>query len=106
MANVDTFLTAIIHRVADSFGVTFPDLPGLIAQGSTEQEALSSAADAVAFHVEGLIAGGEAAFIPRSLDDLRADPEFADDFAVADALVLVPVTLPSRLACETPRPGA
>lgn len=96
MANASMLVTAIVHRVADSYGVSFPDLPGCIAQGCTQQEAVASATDAVAFHVEGLIAGGEAVPVPRSIDDLRADPEFADDFAGADALVLVPVTLPGR----------
>lgn len=97
MANVSTFVTAIVHRsAADNFGVSFPDLPGCIAQGSTQQEALANAADAVAFHLEGLVSGGEAMPVPRSLDALRADPEFVDDFADADALALVPVTFPGR----------
>ena len=96
MATVSTFVTAIVHRSADSFDVSFPDLPGCISQGNSEQEALANAADAVAFHVEGLVAGGEAVPVPRSLDNLRADPEFADDFAGADILALVPVTLPGR----------
>jgi predicted RNase H-like HicB family nuclease len=96
MANANTFVTAIVHRGNDSFGVSFPDLPGCVAQGRTQQEAVASATDAVAFHVEGLVSGGEAVPVPRSLDDLRADPEFADDFAGADALVLVPLTTPGR----------
>lgn len=96
MANVSTFVTAIVHRVSDNFGVSFPDLPGCIAEGRTQQDALANAADAVAFHVEGLLAGGEAIPVPRELDDLRADPEFSDDFAGAELLALVPVTLPGR----------
>ncbi len=96
MANATPFVTAIIHRALDSFGVSFPDLPGCVAQGSTEQEALANSADAVALHIEGLVTGGDIAPVPRSLDDLRADPEFADDFAGADALALVPITLPGR----------
>ncbi len=39
MANVSTFVTAIVHRASDSFGVSFPDLPGCIAEGRTQQDA-------------------------------------------------------------------
>jgi predicted RNase H-like HicB family nuclease len=45
-------IVAIIHKSAATYGVSFPDLPGCIAAGTTEQEALTNAAAAVAFHIE------------------------------------------------------
>ncbi|CAA2142776.1 type II toxin-antitoxin system HicB family antitoxin [Hyphomicrobium sp. ghe19] len=91
------YYTAILHRGGDdSIGVSFPDLPGCIAQGDSVDAALVSAEDAATFHVEGLIEAGEAVPVARSLDALRADPEFFDDFAGNIAVVLVPLTIPSR----------
>lgn len=91
------YYTAILQRGAEgSIGVSFPDLPGCIAQGNTISDALASAEDAATFHIEGLIEAGEDVPDARSLDALRADPEFFDDFAGNVAVVLVPLTVPSR----------
>ena len=48
---------ALIHKDADSeYGVSFPDLPGCISAGATLDEARAMAAEALAMHLEGLIA--------------------------------------------------
>jgi predicted RNase H-like HicB family nuclease len=52
---------ALIHKDAGSdYGVSFPDLPGVISAGSTLDEARDMAAEALAFHLEGLAQDGEA----------------------------------------------
>lgn len=52
---------ALIHKDADSdYGVSFPDLPGVISAGSTLDEARDMATEALALHIEGLIEDGEA----------------------------------------------
>jgi predicted RNase H-like HicB family nuclease len=83
-------IVAIIHCSATTYGVSFPDLPGCIATGDTEHEALANATTAVAFHVEHLASHGDVIPVPRPLDQVRADPEFADDFDGHVAVALVP----------------
>lgn len=90
-------IVAIIHKDPGSaYGVSFPDLPGCISTGDTEQEALTNAAAAVAFHVEHLRDHGDSVPVPRALDQVRADPAFADDFAGHMAVALVPFAPPGK----------
>jgi predicted RNase H-like HicB family nuclease len=74
---------ALIHKESDSgYGVSFPDVPGVIAVADTLDEALHEAGVALglAFHDWQ----GERPR-PRSLDVLRRDPGFLEDSA--DAVV-------------------
>lgn len=95
---------ALIHKDADSdYGVSFPDLPGVITAGSTVDEARDMAAEALALHLEGLAEDGEALPEPSSLEDIMANRENKDAVAVliqaptaaAVKSVRVNVTLPS-----------
>jgi len=66
---------AYLHKDRDSdYGVSFPDFPGCITAGSTLEEARGMAVEALALHVAGLRADGEAIAAPSTLDDLRGDP--------------------------------
>ncbi|MCB1382070.1 MAG: type II toxin-antitoxin system HicB family antitoxin [Notoacmeibacter sp.] len=74
---------ALIHKSADSgYGVSFPDVPGVIAVADTLDEALREAAVALGFAFEDLEGKYPAA---RTLDDLRADSAFLE--WSADAVV-------------------
>ncbi|MBR1196141.1 type II toxin-antitoxin system HicB family antitoxin [Bradyrhizobium sp. AUGA SZCCT0240] len=74
---------ALIHKDADSdYGVSFPDLPGVISAGSTLDEARTMAAEALAFHLEGLAEDGEAVPEPSSLEEIMANRENKDGVAV------------------------
>jgi predicted RNase H-like HicB family nuclease len=95
---------ALIHKDADSdYGVSFPDLPGVITAGSTVDEARDMAAEALALHLEGLAEDGDALPEPSSLEDIMANRENKDAVAVliqaptaaAVKSVRVNVTLPS-----------
>ena len=45
--------TALIHKDADScYGVSFPDVPGVIMAGDTLDEAIAQAAEVLAFAAE------------------------------------------------------
>lgn len=67
---------ALIHKEADSdYGVSFPDLPGVISAGSTLDEARDMATEALALHLEGLAEDGEAVPEPSSLEEIMADAE-------------------------------
>jgi predicted RNase H-like HicB family nuclease len=95
---------ALIHKDADSdYGVSFPDLPGVITAGSTVDEARDMAAEALALQLEGLAEDGDALPEPSSLEDIMANRENKDGVAVliqaptavAVKSVRVNVTLPS-----------
>lgn len=50
----------VIHKDANSsYGVTVPDLPGCFSAGDTIEEAIESAHEAIACHIEGLLMDGE-----------------------------------------------
>jgi predicted RNase H-like HicB family nuclease len=73
---------ALIHKDADSdYGVSFPDLPGVITVGSSLDEARKLAAEALAFHLEGLAEDGEAVPEPSSLEEIMSIRENMDGVA-------------------------
>lgn len=91
-----THYIALIHKDADSiYGISFPDVPGVIAAADTLDTALSEAAEALAFAAEDWEAHSGAPFPPpRSLDALRDDPQFrasAKDAVVAAVPLAAPV---------------
>lgn len=93
---------ALIHKEKDSdFGVSFPDLPGVVTAGSTLDEARTMAVEALALHLEGLQEDGEAIPEPSSLDDIMANKENRDAVAFLVPAALTPksmrvnVTIPS-----------
>ncbi len=83
---------ALIHKEPDSsYGVSFPDVPGVITAADTLDEAIANAAEALAFAAEDWEASTGSPFpAPRSLDALRSDRALAADFgeAVAAAIPL------------------
>ncbi len=65
---------ALLRKETDTdYGVDFPDLPGCTTTGSTLDEAKEMAAEAIAFHIEGLIEDGEGIPAPSSLEEIMAD---------------------------------
>lgn len=60
-------------------GVWFPDLPGCTSAGDDIDEALRNAPEALELYAEGCEEDGRPLPRPRTLTQLRADPEFADD---------------------------
>ena len=96
---------ALIHKDAESeFGVSFPDLPGCVTAGATLDEARDMAAEALAFHLEGLAEDGEAITEPSTLETVMNDPDNKDGVAILVAAppqvvkaVRINVTLPEDL---------
>lgn len=79
---------ALVHKdEGTSYGVSFPDVPGCISAGDTFEEAIANAAEALAGHFTVMQADGESIPQPRSFEQLRRDPEFADDST--DAIVTI-----------------
>ncbi len=79
----------LIHKESSSdFGVTVPDLPGCYSAGTTMEEALENAQEAILTHVEGLLVDQESVPTPSSVESLL--PEWNEKRAV---WALVPVDL-------------
>ena len=89
---------ALIHKETDSsYGVSFPDLPGIVTGGDTIDEAMHMAAAVLTFAAEDWqnADGSRRLPTPRTIDELRADPEFQAD--AADAVV---AAVPFRVEAE------
>ena len=83
---------ALIHKQNDSdYGVSFPDFPGCVSAGLTLEEARQMGAEALAFHIEGMVEDGEPVPEPSTLDAVMRDPENRDGVAI-----LVPVELKAK----------
>ena len=90
----------VIHKDKGSdFGVSFPDFPGAVTAAPSLEQAVEMAGEALALHVEGMLAEGQAIPSPSSADELRA--QVADGIVVmvplkSDALAQrVQITLPA-----------
>ena len=94
MSATDTHYLALIHKdPASGYGISFPDVPGVIAVADSLDQAIAEAAAALDFAFEDW-AG--ALPQPRTLDELRADPDFVA--ASADAVIAAIRPSPSYYA--------
>jgi antitoxin HicB len=89
---------ALIHKDADScYGVSFPDVPGVFTTGDTIDEAIRKAAQVLEFAADDWSELEGNPFPPaRTIDELRADPDFQD--RAADAVI---AAVPFRAKIET-----
>jgi predicted RNase H-like HicB family nuclease/predicted transcriptional regulator len=82
---------ALIHKDPDSdYGVSFPDLPGCVTAGSTLDEAIAMAKEALALHIEGLLEDNENVPAPAPADQIDCD----------DALLVTAIEVPDDLKVE------
>jgi predicted RNase H-like HicB family nuclease len=85
---------ALLRKDPDSdYSVDFPDFPGCITAGRTLEEARRLAAEALRFHVDGMVEDGDPIPQPSDLDAVMADPHNRDAVAF-----LVPLAAPARKA--------
>ena len=88
----------VIHKDEGSaYGVTVPDLPGCFSAGDTLEEAIESATEAAACHIEGLLMDGEPIPERATLEAHQADENFRDGIW---AMVAVDI---SKLSSKTRR---
>lgn len=67
---------ALLHqRPGKRYGVSFPDFPGCIAIRDDLESALREAAEALAFHADGMREDGRKIPKPRTLERVREDAE-------------------------------
>ncbi|MGC1306132.1 MAG: type II toxin-antitoxin system HicB family antitoxin [Phormidesmis sp.] len=69
----------VIYKDIDSdYGVTVPDLPGCFSAGTSIDEALEEAVEAIECHVEGLLIDNEGIPLPIAIERHKENPDFAD----------------------------
>ncbi len=90
-ASVSRPCLTLLPRAHMIGGVDFPDFPGCITAGSTLGETRRMAAEALEFHIEGMLEENLPIPEPSSLEAVMADPENGEAIAF-------PVALPDRLA--------
>ena len=67
----------VMHKDACSgYGVTVPDLPGCFSAGDTLDEAIGSAREAIACHIEGLLMDGEPVPLRASIEEHQANEDY------------------------------
>lgn len=67
----------VIHKDADSdYGVIVPDVPGCFSSGSTFSEALENVHEALALHLEGMVADGNALPQAKEVDAHLGNPDY------------------------------
>jgi predicted RNase H-like HicB family nuclease len=89
-------VVALIDGRPGAYGIAFPDFPGCVAGGASVDETLRRGREGLAFHIESMAEVGEALPRVRDISEIRADPEFAEDFAGVAMVALVDVDLPGR----------
>jgi predicted RNase H-like HicB family nuclease len=89
-------VVALIHEENGVFGASFPDFLGCTTVADSLDAIVPKAAEALAFHVEGLIEDGPLPPV-RTLAQLRKDPIFREDSTGA-MIALVPYAPPARAA--------
>lgn len=83
---------ALLRKDPDSdFGVDFPDFPGCVTAGSTIEEAVAMAAEALEGHIIAMVDDGLEIPEPSLLEPVLSDPD--NKGAVP---FLVPVEIPSK----------
>ncbi|QHG73003.1 type II toxin-antitoxin system HicB family antitoxin [Ensifer adhaerens] len=67
-------LAADVTNADSEFGASFSDFPGAVTAGTSLENARAMAEEALALHINGLVADEEATPEPSSLDAVMADP--------------------------------
>lgn len=95
-----TYYVAIVEEEpGKAVGVWFPDLPGCFSAGDSAEEAMLNARDALCAWADVLSESGKAMPRPRTMADLKRDPETASEIG-AFMVALIPFDVGLRTAAE------
>ena len=97
----------VIHKDEESvYGVSVPDLPGCFSAGDTFEEAVESAREAIACHLEGLLLDDEPVPTKAPFEAHRANKDYEDGTWAVAAIDItklsskakrVNITVPARV---------
>lgn len=105
--------SVVIHKEPESdYGVSVPDLPGCFSAGSTLDEALESAEEAIECHLEGMLIDNETIPLSKGIEEHRKNSEYDGGIWAVVAVDLsqisgrakrVNITIPERLLSQVDR---
>lgn len=72
------YIALIRKEDGTDYGVDFPDFPGCITAGSTLDEAIQMAEEALSLHAEVIVEDGDDLPDPSTLDEVMADEHNGD----------------------------
>jgi predicted RNase H-like HicB family nuclease len=75
------YVAIVEEEEGKAVGVWFPYLPGCVSAGDTLDEAMLNAAEALELWAGAMLESRQKIPPPRSLTDLKADSEIAQDLA-------------------------
>ena len=87
-----TRFVVVVDGKPGAYGVWVPDMPGANAMGDTVEEALKNAQSVMLEWVEDAISDEEDLPTPRSVEEVRDDPEVAEELNQA-VLVIIPLLM-------------
>ena len=73
------YVAIVEEEEGKAVGVWFPDLPGCVSAGDTVEEAMTNAAEALALWIDVANEHGREVPAPRSLVELKRDPEISEE---------------------------
>ncbi len=76
----------VLHKEKNSdYGVTIPDIPGCYSAGSSIDEAITMAQEAIECHLEGLLIDKELLPLCTPIEENKNNPDYADGiWAIVD----------------------
>ena len=79
----------------DGWDVIFPDFPGCVSQGDTAEAAMKMAVEALALHIEGMVAEGQE--LPEESRVNAPMPDWVSTVAMANTVqAFLPMEVPGR----------
>ncbi|ADZ92890.1 type II toxin-antitoxin system HicB family antitoxin [Marinomonas mediterranea] len=75
----------------DSYSVTVPDVPGCFSAGTTLNEAIDMAEEAIFFHLEGMLEDGEDVPVASEIAVYKDNPDFADGIWAVASVDITPL---------------
>lgn len=81
----------IIEKGAENYSAYSPDVLGCVATGKSVEETLENMKDALKFHFEGILEGGEKIPAPKSLNFYL---ENTDEISSDDILTHINIEIP------------
>ncbi len=112
MRNLLHYPVVIDKDPGSDYGITVPDLPGCFSAGSTVDEALHMAKEAIEFHLEGIVADGQSIPRPSPLERHMRDVRYKSGaWAIVtintadlpDKAIRINITLPRRILQKVDR---
>jgi predicted RNase H-like HicB family nuclease len=75
------YIGVVRKDAVSDYSVSFPDIPDVVTAGRGMEEAYAFAAEALAFHIDGMREDGDPIPEPTPREVIQADPENQDAFA-------------------------